>query len=167
LLLTGNAISSEAVSEPSYMTEEGRQALRAQLEDLEGRGRHEIAEQIKTARAWGDLKENAEYHAAKDAQAHLETKILQLREQLVNARIVESAEGGDAVAFGSTVEVEDEESGRRMTYRLVAAHEAAPSDGLLAFDSPVGTALRDRRPGETAVVDTPRGERRLKVVAIS
>ncbi len=149
------------------MTEEGREALRAELEKLETEGRQQIAEQIKTARAWGDLKENAEYHAAKDAQAHLETKILQLREQLLNARVVEAAEGGDAVAFGSTVEVEDEESGRRMTYRLVSAHEASPSEGLLAFDSPVGSALRDRRAGETAVVETPRGERRLRVVSIS
>ena len=149
------------------MTEEGLANLRAQIEDLEGRGRNEIAEQIKTARAWGDLKENAEYHAAKDAQAHLETKILQLREQLLNSRVVEAAEGGDAVAFGSTVEVEDEAGGRRMTYRLVSAHESKPSEGLLAFDSPVGTALRDKRVGDVAVVVTPRGERRLKVVGIS
>jgi len=149
------------------MTEEGLAALRAHIEELEGRGRNEIAEQIKTARAWGDLKENAEYHAAKDAQAHLETKILQLREQLLNARVVEAAEGGDTVAFGSTVEVEDEEGGRRMTYRLVSAHESKPSEGLLAFDSPVGTALRDKRVGEVAVVVTPRGDRRLKVIAIS
>ncbi len=149
------------------MTEAGREALRAQLEKLETEGRHEIAEQIKTARAWGDLKENAEYHAAKDAQAHLETKILQLREQLLNAQVVEAAEGGDAVAFGSTVEVEDEESGRRMTYTLVSAHEASPAEGRLGFDSPVGAALRDHRVGETAVVATPRGERRLRVVAIS
>jgi transcription elongation factor GreA len=148
------------------MTTEGREALRAELERLEGEGRRQIAEQIKTARAWGDLKENAEYHAAKDAQAHLETKILQLREQLLNARVVEAAEGGDAVAFGSTVEVEDEASGRQMTYRLVSAHEAKPSEGLLAFDSPVGAALNGRRTGEVAVVETPRGERRLKVVAI-
>ena len=147
------------------MTQEGLAKLREEIEDLEGRGRHEIAEQIKTARAWGDLKENAEYHAAKDAQAHLETKILQLREQLLNARIVEASEGADMVAFGSTVEVEDD-SGRRMTYRLVSAHESRPSEGLLAFDSPVGTALRDRRPGEVAVVATPRGERRLKIVTI-
>ena len=149
------------------MTEEGRARLRAEIEDLEGRGRQEIAEQIKTARAWGDLKENAEYHAAKDAQAHLETKILQLREQLLNAQVVEAAEGGEAVAFGSTVEVEDEAGGRRASYRLVSAHEAAPSEGLLAFDSPVGVALRDKRVGEVAVVDTPRGERRLKVLSIA
>jgi transcription elongation factor GreA len=158
---------SPQMSEPAYMTAEGREALRAELERLENDGRNQIAEQIKTARAWGDLKENAEYHAAKDAQAHLETRILQIREQLLNAEVVEAAQGGDAVAFGSTVELEDESSGRRLTYRLVSAHEAAPSEGLLAFDSPVGTALRDKRAGDVAVVSTPRGERRLKVVGIS
>jgi transcription elongation factor GreA len=155
------------MNEPSYMTAEGRAALETELERLETQGRNEIAEQIKTARAWGDLKENAEYHAAKDAQAHLETKILQLREQLLTARIVEDTRGGEAVAFGSTVEVEDEAGGRRSTYKLVSALEAAPSDGLLAFDSPVGAALRDRRVGDVVVVATPRGERRLKIVAIS
>ena len=148
------------------MTAEGLANLREQIEDLEGRGRNEIAEQIKTARAWGDLKENAEYHAAKDAQAHLETKILQLREQLLNARVVEASDSVEVVAFGSTVEVEDE-SGRTMTYRLVSQHEAAPSEGAIAFDSPVGAALRDKRAGEVAVVETPRGERRLKVLGIS
>ena len=154
------------MSEPSYMTAEGRAALVAELERLETHGRNEIAEQIKTARAWGDLKENAEYHAAKDAQAHLETKILQLREQLLNAEVVEEAAGGDVVVFGSTVEVEDEGTGRRSTYRLVSALEASPSDGLLAFDSPVGVALRDHRVGDVAVVETPRGERRLRVVSV-
>ena len=149
------------------MTAEGLEALRAELDRLEGEGRREIAEQIKTARAWGDLKENAEYHAAKDAQAHLETRILQLREQLLNARVVEGAAAGDAVAFGSTVEVEDEETGRRNTYRLVSQLEAAPAEGKLGFDSPVGLALRDRRVGEVAVVATPRGERRLRVLSIA
>ena len=154
------------MSERSYMTAEGLEALRAEIERLETDGRNEIAEQIKTARAWGDLKENAEYHAAKDAQAHLETKILQLREQLLTAQVVESSSGGDAVAFGSTVEVEDEETGRRSTYTLVSQLEAKPAEGRLGFDSPVGTALRDRRVGDVAVVTTPRGERRLRVVSI-
>jgi transcription elongation factor GreA len=148
------------------MTADGLAALRAELERLEGEGRQEIAEQIKTARAWGDLKENAEYHAAKDAQAHLETRILQLREQLLNAQVVEDGAAGETVAFGSTVEVEDEGTGRRSTYRLVSQLEAAPAEGRLGFDSPVGVALRDLRVGEVAVVATPRGERRLRVLSI-
>jgi transcription elongation factor GreA len=149
------------------MTKEGLQALRAELERLQTTGRQEIAQQIKTAREWGDLKENAEYHAAKNAQAHLETRILRLREQIDNARVVEAQEGGDVVAFGTTVEVEDEQSARRTSYRLVAQHEAAPAEGRLSFDSPVGSALQGKRVGDVAVVETPRGGRRLRVVSIS
>lgn len=149
------------------MTREGYEALRQEVEHLETVGRDEIAKQIKTAREWGDLKENAEYHAAKDAQAHLETRILSLREQLDNAEVVEKATGVDVVAFGSTVEVEDEGSGRRSTYTLVSARDAVPAEGRLSFESPVGEALRDRRVGEVATVQTPRGERRLHIVGIS
>ena len=149
------------------MTEEGLQALRDELERLETVDRPEIVQQIKTAREWGDLKENAEYHAAKDAQGHLETRILQIREQIDNAKIVEVRAGGDIVAFGSTVEVTDEQTGKPATYRIVAAHESAPAEGKLSYESPVGSALRDKRVGEIAVVPTPRGERRLRVVTIS
>ena len=149
------------------MTKEGLEALRAELDELETTGRQEIAKQIKTAREWGDLKENAEYHAAKDAQAHLETRILQIRERVDNATVVEKQSGGDRVAFGTTVEVEDEASGRRTTYTLVSAAEAVPSQGKLSFDSPVGIALHDKRVDEVAIVQTPSGERRLRVVAIT
>ena len=149
------------------MTAEGLQALKDELEQLETVGRREIAQQIKTAREWGDLKENAEYHAAKNAQAFLETRILQIRERVDNATVVEKQEGGDIVAFGTTVEVEDEGSGRRSKYTLVSAAEANPAEGKLSFDSPVGTALRDHRVGQVATVETPSGERRLRVVSIS
>ena len=155
------------MSDANAMTAEGLEALRAELEQLEGPAREEIAKQIKTAREWGDLKENAEYHAAKEAQAHLETRILKLREQLLTAQVKEEASGGDVVAFGSSVEVEDESTGKRHTYRIVSAREAAPAEGKLSVDSPVAAALNGRRPGEDAVVQTPRGERRFKVVSIS
>ncbi len=148
------------------MTAEGLESLRREIEHLETVARSDIARQIKTAREWGDLKENAEYHEAKRAQAHLETKILQLRAQLKNARVVE-ATGGDVVGFGSTVTVADEASGREITYTLVAQREADPSAGKLSFESPVGRALNGKRAGEAAAVETPRGTRTLKVVAVS
>ena len=148
------------------MTSEELEALRAELEDLEGRGRAEIAEQIKIARGWGDLKENAEYHAAKEAQAHLETKILKLRDRVLTAKVVEVA-GGDVVDYGSKVEVQDEQTGKTSSYTLVSSREASPGDGKLSMDSPVAGALRGRRAGEVAVVQTPRGERRFKVVSVS
>src|SRR3954470_11084763 len=106
------------------MTAQGLEDLKREIEQLETTARNEIAQQIKTAREWGDLKENAEYHEAKRAQSHLETKILQLREQLQNAKVVESAEGSDVAGLGSSVEVEDADSGRQTTYVLVSALDA-------------------------------------------
>jgi transcription elongation factor GreA len=148
------------------ITAQGLEALRAELEQLESSGREQIAAQIKTAREWGDLKENAEYHAAKEAQAHLETRILKLREKLVSAEVVE-VQSGEEVGFGSTVEVEDEQTGKTTSYTLVSSREAAPGEGKLSMDSPVAGALRGRRAGEVAVVQTPRGERRFKVVSVN
>jgi transcription elongation factor GreA len=147
------------------MTAQELESLRTELADLEGRGREEIAEQIKTARGWGDLKENAEYHAAKEAQAHLETKILKLRDRVLTARVVEVA-GGDTVDYGSTVEVEDQTSGKTQTYTLVSSRESSPGEGRLSMESPVAEALRGLRAGDVAVVRTPRGERRFKVAAV-
>ncbi len=148
------------------MTAEELQALQTELDQLEGPAREDIADQIKTARGWGDLKENAEYHAAKEAQAHLETKILRLRDRVLTANIVEVA-SGDVVEYGSTVEVQDEKSGARQTYTLVSSRDAAPAEGRLSIESPVAVALRGRRAGEVAVVQTPRGERRFRVESVS
>jgi transcription elongation factor GreA len=148
------------------ITAEGLEALRAELAELEGPGRQEIAKQIKTAREWGDLKENAEYHAAKEAQAHLETRILKVRDRIKNAEVVEISRGG-VVGFGSTVVVEDEQSGRQSTYRIVASNEADLAKGLLSAESPVAAALDGKSAGDVGVVETPRGERRLKLVEVS
>ncbi len=147
------------------MTAEGLEALKAEVEDLETNKRAEIAAQIKTAREWGDLKENGEYHAAKEAQGHLETRIAVLRERMLTATIVE-ATSGDVAGFGSTVSIDDEQTGKRHTYKLVSSREASPSEGLLSVEGPVGTALQGRRAGDVAVIQTPRGERRMKVVAV-
>jgi transcription elongation factor GreA len=148
------------------ITAEGLEALRAELAELEGPGRQEIAKQIKTAREWGDLKENAEYHAAKEAQAHLETRILKIRDRIKNAEVVEVSSGG-TVGFGSTVVVEDESTGKQTTYRIVASNEADIAKGLLSAESPVAAALDGKRAGDVGVVTTPRGERRLKLVEVS
>ena len=148
------------------MTAEELEALRAELEDLEGRGRAEIAEQIKIARGWGDLKENAEYHAAKEAQAHLETKILKLRDRVLTAKVVEAA-SGDVVDYGSKVAIADESTGTEQTFTLVSSRESSPGDGKLSMESPMAEALRGKRAGDVAVVKTPRGERRFKVTSVS
>jgi transcription elongation factor GreA len=147
------------------MTRAGYDALQAEIEHLETVERVKMAEQIKTAREFGDLKENAEYHAAKDASGHLETRILKLKDQLASAHVIE-VQGGDVVAFGSTVEVEDD-AGRKSSYTMVSAHEADPPAGKVSIDSPIGAALEGSRAGEDAVVKTPRGERTLKVISVA
>lgn len=147
------------------MTAEGLEELRRELEHLETTERNAIAARIKTAREWGDLKENAEYHDAKNAQAHLETRILQLRQRLDTAEVVEVTTG-ETIGFGSTVTVRDEAGGKETTYRLVSSREADPGKGLVSFESPVAAALQDKRAGDVAVVATPRGERRLHIVSV-
>ncbi len=150
----------------NQMTAADLESLRAEIAELEGPARAAIAEEIKTARGFGDLKENAEYHEAKNAQARLETKILQLRDRMLNARVVEAAHG-EVVGFGSTVELEDEATSKRVTYTIVAAHEASAPDGRLSAESPVAAALDGLRIGQVAVVPAPRGERRLKVLSVT
>jgi len=153
------------LSDRVVMTAEAQAALQAELERLETDARQEIAARIKTAREWGDLKENAEYHDAKNDQAHLETKILRIREQLLSADVQEVEARSGVVGLGSTVEVEDA-TGRRTTYTLVSAPEAAPAEGRVSMDSPVGKALAGARVGDERSLETPRGERRLTVLTI-
>jgi transcription elongation factor GreA len=157
-------MSADAVN---MVTPEGLAALEAELAALEGEGRREIAERIKTAREWGDLKENSEYHDAKNDQAHLETKIAKLRERISTAVVVEeSTTTPGAVGFGSTVVVSDE-SGKERTWRIVSSHDASPSEGRLSADSPVARALLGCRAGESASVTLPKGESVLTVVSIA
>jgi transcription elongation factor GreA len=148
------------------MTAEAQKALQAELEQLETVARKEIAERIKTAREWGDLKENSEYHDAKNDQAHLETKILRIREQLLNADVREVESQTEVVGFGSKLEVEDVATGKQTAYTLVSAPEAAPAEGKLSIDSPMGKALVGARVGSTVKFETPRGARELKVTSI-
>jgi transcription elongation factor GreA len=154
------------VGDPVVITAAGLKALQAELEQLETVKRREIADRIKTARDFGDLKENSEYHDAKNDQAHLETKILRIREQLVAAVVREVETQTDTVGFGSRVEVEDAATGKTQTYTLVSAPEAAPGEGKLSIDSPVGKALVGARVGKTVKITTPRGDRALKVTSI-
>jgi transcription elongation factor GreA len=149
-------------------TADGLAVLEAELAALEGDGRREIAERIKTAREWGDLKENSEYHDAKNEQAHLETKIQRLREKIQGAVVVEEAEegAGDVVGFGSTVVVRDED-GKEQTWRIVSSHDASPREGRLSAESPMATALLGRAPGERTAVTLPKGKRTLTVVSVS
>jgi transcription elongation factor GreA len=145
------------------ITAEGIEELRAELEQLEGTGRTEMAARIKAARELGDLKENADYHIAKEDQAHLETRIKRIRQRLRDAVVVEVDASADAFAFGRTAEVLDEGNGETNTWTLVGATEADLPNGRLSAESPIGRALRDQPIGEPVRIETPRGERTFRI----
>jgi transcription elongation factor GreA len=156
---------SRVPSARNLITAEGLKDLHTQLETLEGEGRRAIAQRISTAREWGDLKENAEYHDAKNEQAHLETKIVRLRERIAAAELVDEAESGEIVGFGATVIVRDEE-GAEHTWQIVSSHEAAPAQGRLSVESPVAVALLGRSAGEQVSVTLPKSERSLTIIRV-
>jgi transcription elongation factor GreA len=154
-------------NEGEPITEAGLAALEAEIAELETVGRRDIAARIRTARAHGDLKENGEYHAAKEDQAHLETRILRLRHRRRNAVVVDTAEeSGKAFAFGRSAEVRDERTGEVHTWTIVGAGEADRARGRLSVQSPVGKALLDQSPGATVEVPVPGGTRRLTIERI-
>jgi transcription elongation factor GreA len=148
------------------MTREDHQKLQAEIRELETGARDEMAERIKAARDLGDLKENAEYHDAKDAQAMLETRILRLRDQLTRAEVVEAETGADAIVFGSAVDLRDRASGQDLRYTLVSAVDADAANGKLSIESPVARALVGARAGDVVEIRTPKGTRTLEVTAI-
>jgi transcription elongation factor GreA len=148
------------------ITPQGLAALEAELHELETDGRSRMAERLRTARAWGDLSENAEYHDAKEAQAHLETKILRLQEMRRNAVVVEPGSKGGEAALGVAVTVRDLDSGREATHTLVSAAESDPANGRLSIDSPLGRALAGAHRADEVTFDAPRGRRRLEIVAL-
>ena len=131
----------------NLITAEGLEALKAELDELEGAGRRDIAERIKTAREWGDLKENSEYHDAKNEQAHLETKIARLREKIADAVIVEenSSGSGGIVSFGSTVVVRDSE-GVEQTWRIVSSTTPLRATGACPLNRPSPSHCSGARP---------------------
>jgi transcription elongation factor GreA len=147
----GEAISAEGLKE-----------LRAELERLEGEARREMAKRILAARELGDLKENAEYHIAKEDQAHLETRISRLAERLRNAVVTETDTGSRVVGFGSTVHVVDG-SGTARTFTLVGPTEADLREGRLSIESPMAQALMGRAPGDDVQVSTPRGRQTYRI----
>lgn len=150
----------------NLITEEGLGELKARLAEMEGPGRQQIAEKILVARGWGDLSENAEYHAAKNDQAHHETAILKLRERIQTAVVVEDAPGDGTAGLGSTVTFLDEEAGREQTFTLVASHEANPGEGRISAESPIAAALIGSVAGDTVNAALPAGGRSLRIIAV-
>ena len=156
---------AEATPSPSggeAITPAGLEALKAELAELETEGRRAMGERLLAARSLGDLKENAEYHIAKDDQAHLETRIKRLRARLRGAVVVEGSDEA-TFSFGRTAEVVDESTGATHTWTIVGPTEADLAQGKLSVESPVAGTLLGRAPGEVVEVETPRGMRKYRI----
>jgi transcription elongation factor GreA len=160
-------LPSGSMADDNQISPEGLEALKAEIQHLEEVERPAIADRIRTAREWGDLKENAEYHSAKNDQSFLETRILRLNQRLRQSVVVEASAATGEVGFGSVVRVRDEQSGKELTWTLVGATEADLSAGRLSVESPVAQALTGHREGDDVAVETPRGERRYTILDVS
>ena len=154
------------MSESHKLTAEAAARLEEEVTRLEGVGRREIAERIGIAREWGDLKENAEYHAAKEEAAMLEAKIARMRDQLRTSVIVEAAAAGDGAGMYSAVTYADATAGKELTFTLVPATEADPSAKKISIDSPVGQALAGAIEGDKRTLETPGGERAITIKSV-
>ena len=148
----------------TLLTPEGLLALQTELDQLLAK-RPAMAAKIKSARELGDLKENAEYHAAKDEQAFLETRIQVIERQIRTAKVVDAA-SSDKVTVGSKVLVKDLDAGDQETWMVTGVSEADPMENKVSYESPIGSALMDMAVGETVEVQLPRGSMRLEIVSI-
>ena len=150
------------------MTKKGEQALRAELEKLKSEDRPRVIEAIAEAREHGDLKENAEYHAAREQQGFIEGRIRELEHKLSHANVIDvmSLAQNGKVVFGTTVELEDSDSGEEMTYKIVGEDEADIKAGLISNASPIARALLGKEEGETVEVVIPGGRKMLEILAV-
>jgi transcription elongation factor GreA len=152
----------------AYYSKEGFEALKAELHDLKTSKRSEIAHAIQEAREKGDLSENAEYDAAKDAQGLLELRISELETLMANARLLESDKlDNTKVYILSAVKLEMIKAKKSVTYKLVSAKEANLKDGKISVDSPIGQALLGRVVGDQFTIKVPAGEIEVKILEIS
>ena len=152
----------------NYLTQEGYDRLRAELEEMKTTGRQEVAQAIAEAREKGDLSENAEYDAAKDAQGMLELRINELEKMLVNARVVDESQlDTSKVTVLSNVTIKNIKSGKELTYKLVSESEADLKARRISVSSPMGQGLLGKAVGDVAIVETPRGNLEFEIVNIS
>ena len=156
------------MSKVSYYTEEGLKKLRADLDQLRDIERPKASQAIAEARDKGDLSENAEYDAAKEAQGMLEMQIAKLENTLANARIINESElDTSKVLVLSTVQVKSKANGKKMKYTLVAQSEADLKSGKISVDSPIGKGLLGKKVGDVAVINVPNGNIELEIVSIA
>ena len=150
------------------LTKKGAENLRAELHQLKTVDRPRIIQAIAEARAHGDLKENAEYHAAREQQSFAEGRIKDIEGKLSNANIIDvtSLDAGGKVVFGATVDMADEDTGEELTYQIVGDDEADIKNNMISISSPIARALIGKEEGDIAEVNTPGGIRALEIVEV-
>ena len=150
------------------LTLRGAEKLKQELHRLKTIERHAVIAAIAEARSHGDLSENAEYEAAKDKQAHIEGRILEIEGKLAAAQVIDPAslDAGGKVVFGATVDLEDEDNGAKVTYQIVGDDEADLKQGLISISSPIARAMIGRVAGDIADVQAPGGVRRYEIVEV-
>ena len=152
----------------SPITAKGAVRLRAELEELKSVKRPEVIAAIAEARAHGDLKENAEYHAAREQQGFIEGRIKHLEAELSHAQVIDvtTLSAGDKVVFGATVELADVDTDEQKTYQIVGDLEADIKQGLIAISSPVARAIIGKHEGDAITIEAPGGTREYEVVSV-
>ena len=150
------------------ITVNGLKDLKSELENLKNIQRPKVVEAIAEARSHGDLKENAEYHAAKEQQALIESRVIVINDLIARANVIDvtKIENNGKVIFGSTVKVQDLETNKKISYRLVGQDEADIAKNLIFFKSPIGKALVGKNKGEMISVNTPSGERNFEILEV-
>src|SRR3954466_14646244 len=159
--------SKSMASDKIPMTREGADAIKRELKRLKSVERPKNVHDIGVAREHGDLRENAEYHAAKERQSHLEGRILMLEDQLARAEIIDVSKlSGDRVVFGATVKLEDTDSGAKTQYTIVGETEADLKKARISITSPIARGLVGREVGDTVRIRTPGGEREYEILEV-
>jgi len=155
------------IEDAVYMTAEGLEQLKNELEHLKTVRREEISQKLQVAISQGDLKENADYHAAKEEQGFVESRIRVLEDSLRRAKLIERNGNSDVVSVGSTVTVTEEGSDEPETYSIVGPHEANPANGRISNESPIGSALLGAKRGQVVSIQIPAGEIRFRISEIA
>ena len=150
------------------VTKAGHERLVAELQDLKKVQRPAVIEAIATAREHGDLKENAEYHAAREQQSFIEGRIQELEAVTGKAQIIDpSTMSGDTVKFGATVVIVDEETDEEFTYQIVGDYEADMENGKISISAPVARALIGKSEGDSVAVNTPKGKKDYEILEVN
>ena len=155
--------------EKEPITVDGLKNLKSELDNLKNVQRPKVVEAIAEARSHGDLKENAEYHAAKEQQALIESRVIVINDLIARANVIDvtKIKNNGKVIFGSTVKVQDLETNKKISYRLVGQDEADIAKNLIFFKSPIGKALVGKNKGEMISVNTPSGERNFEILNVN